>query len=140
MKDYIFGSIVFTSRSSLGDPEDPEDFITKFSGKINVYDEILNKDVEVGQIRGSIVECAKCLNYDCSLLDLFDVSGEIDKYMAQVWDYRQRSSSSTFVPNTPNAMHSHNKPSPMGCPQLFKTCRNTHWKLSTWQSGQLRQS
>jgi len=87
MKDYIFGSIVFTSRSSLGDPEDPEDFITKFSGKINVYDEILNKDVEVGQIRGSIVECAKCLNYDCSLLDLFDVSGEIDKYMAQVWDY-----------------------------------------------------
>jgi len=87
MDDDLFGSIVFTSHSRLGDPQEPEDCITEFSGKIHVSDEILNKDIEVGRIRGSIVECAKCLNYGFSLFDLFDASSEIDKYMSQVWDY-----------------------------------------------------
>ena len=87
MKDYIFGSIVFTSHASLGDPEDPEDFITKFTGIIKAYSENSNSEFEVGRIQGSMVEIKKAIDYDCSVFDVFDATAGIDEYMTQVWDY-----------------------------------------------------
>jgi hypothetical protein len=50
----MFGKVVFTSQVKLGSPEDPEDFITNFEGKIHSsLDDILEinyKEVEVGVI------------------------------------------------------------------------------------------
>jgi len=87
MKDYIFGSIVFTSHSTLGDPEDPEDFITAFTGIITVRIESSDSEVEVGRMQGSMVEIKKAADYGCSIFDVFDATAGIDEYMAQIWDH-----------------------------------------------------
>jgi GNAT superfamily N-acetyltransferase len=99
----MFGKVVFTSQVKLGSPENPEDFITNFEGKIHSsLDDILEtnyKEVEVGVISGKIIEIEKARNYKFPVNEVFDVTGEVDEYMAQVWDYSSGDYSETINPN-----------------------------------------
>ena len=102
MEDFIYGSIVFTSHSTLEDPEDPEDFITDFTGIIKVWSESSDLKVEVGRIQGSMVEIKKAVDYECPVFDVFDATEGIDEYMVQVWDYDNDDFSKSVNPNEEN--------------------------------------